>query len=150
MEYNKESTMPTARITPFLLALFLSGTFVATSANAGPTRTCFDSNRGTFARWFKKAPIEQNGLEQLVARWNGVSLPWQDQAMRLTIPVPEAIIVITESEGDSTDGAFTDSTGPREISFVGKEESHGDDDSDEFEFTYGHTVQEGPIAIEDQ
>lgn len=124
-----ESTMLNTRITPVLLVLLLTGTFVAAAANAGPTQTRFDSNRGVFARWFKKAPLKKSALEHLIGRWNGACVPWQDEAMRLSIPEPVAIIVITESEGDSTNGEFTDSVGPSEIDAISREESNSDGDS---------------------
>ena len=85
----------------------------------------------TFARWFKKAPHRAERTRAtcctLERRELALAGPGHEA---FTIPVPEAIIVITESEGDSTERSSSPTlSGPREIDAISREESNSDDES---------------------
>lgn len=141
----------TMRAVPWILAMIIASVFVSDTALAGPTKTRFDSKNDVFSRIFKKSRVKDHGAFQHVLEvMSGSGLPWQDHARAFTLPRIEGIVVVTHVDADKdSGGSFGENSGPNQIDLVQREESHGDD-SDEFELTTGHTVQENPIAIDDQ
>ena len=166
-KYTAASAVNPRSLALALTLLFIGG-FLVSSLQAGATHTRFDSKYRSFTQLFTKAetktPPKPTGLEHLLGRWSGASVPWQNHASALRIPSVSPPLSIDSTGNDQTNGENNGENSdenngeivtenrpdnPREVIIIDREESHDQSEEQLLENVYGHGGFEEALTLED-